>query len=71
MFDCSARIRVANWSADISRLKKATGAPADLAGSMPSSWSRTKRWAQAKAMLVASDVLPMPGRPARIDRSLR
>ena len=28
--DCSARIRVASWSADISRLNKATGAPADF-----------------------------------------
>ena len=27
MPDCSARMRVANWSADISRLKNATGAP--------------------------------------------
>ena len=46
----------------------ATGAPADLAGSIPSSWSRTKRWAAANAMLVASEVLPMPGRPARISK---
>ena len=30
-------MRVASWSADISRLKKATGAPALLAGSIPSS----------------------------------
>jgi hypothetical protein len=30
MPDCSARIRVASWSALISRLKKATGAPTDF-----------------------------------------
>ena len=67
--DCSAKIRVASWSADISRLKKATFAPAPLDSSMPSSRSRTQRRAALKAILVASEVLPMPGRPARITRS--
>ncbi len=68
--DCSAKIRVANWSADISRLKKATLAPARLSASMPSSSSRIQRCAALKAMLVASEVLPMPGRPAKITKSL-
>ncbi len=67
--DCSARMRVASWSADISRLKKATLAPIFLSRSIPSSSSRRKRWAALNAMLVASAVLPMPGRPARISRS--
>ena len=70
MPDCSAKIRVANWSADISRLKKATLAPAPLASSIPSSRSRIQRRAALNAMLVASEVLPIPGRPARITRSL-
>ena len=40
-----------------------------LSGAMPSSMSRRKRCAALKAMLVASEVLPMPGRPARMIRS--
>ena len=69
--DCSARIRVASWSADISRLKNATLAPTDSEGGMPSCMSRIQRRAALKAMLVASEVLPMPGRPARIIKSDR
>ena len=41
-----------------------------FSGAIPSSVSRMKRCAAANAMLVASAVLPMPGRPARIVRSL-
>ena len=59
---------MASWSADISRLKKTTPAPADFSVSIPSSRSRSKRWAAAKAMLVPSEVLPMPGRPATISK---
>ena len=40
-----------------------------FAGSMPSSLSRRKRCAAANAMLVASELLPMPGRPATMIRS--
>ena len=53
----------------ISRLKKATPAPARLAGSTPSSSSCSQRRAVLNEMLVASAVLPMPGRPATITRS--
>ena len=67
--DCSASTRVASWSDDISRLKNATGAPLDFSGSLLMARSWTKRSAQAKAILVASAVLPMAGRPARMTRS--
>src|SRR3546814_2291613 len=53
MPDCSARIRVASWSADISSEKKATPAPGDWPSSMPSCRSRINRIAAEKAMLVA------------------
>ena len=62
-------MRVASWSALISRLKNATAAPTDCSGAMPSAMSRRRRSAALKAMLVASAVLPMPGRPATMTRS--
>ncbi len=60
--------RVASWSALISSEKIAAPALGTALGSF-SRASRSRAWAAPKAILAASAVLPMPGRPATISRS--
>ena len=67
---CSARIRVASCSALISSEKKPTWPPSIGLAMAVGRRSRPSRMrATWKAMLVASEVLPMAGRPARMMRS--
>jgi hypothetical protein len=70
---CSERMRVASCSADISSEKMPTTAPSWEGSSALSSgrWlsERARALAMLKAMLVASEDLPIAGRPAMMMRS--